>query len=727
MFYSYIGYRGNNIFHVGYDNNGKKFVETVKFKPSVYYYANDGKDKSLYNEPLKKKVFENNTQFYSFRVDNKDILKLYGNADCTMQFIQERYPFTQVNYKREFLRIWFLDIEVETQGKFPLPEEALYPICAITVYDTRYGKYITLGLKDYTYDKKRIEFNAEVVYKKCDSEIDLLDKFIKLVNKFKPDIWIAHNGESFDYPYIINRLANVGFEPSSLSYCGGKARTRFKEVQNNGITFKVFDNDIDGISLLDNILLYKKYIADPRESYSLSNLAIEDLGLDKLNYEEYDNLEGLYEKNYAKFIDYNINDVYLMFLLDRKNGYVDLHIRNMYVSKCATFQVNMSPVALWDNYIYHQLADISIQIPPMEENDDFDYAGAFVVPTINRIHKWLVSIDVNSMYPHIQMQWNISPEKIVNGLTVEKWLKSLTDEQIDEFISKSDNPKQIKFLQDLKELNMMGIPIKPIDKKNLDERMLDMVFPTHPDYIMTANGFYFKKGDLGIIPELLHKNYNERKSVKNQMKAIKKQIKETGGSKELEIELSNLDVTQQGIKIMMNSEYGALANKFFRYCKYELCSSVTMNGQFIDKFLLKRIKEEFPLIEAVAGDTDSITFDSEIYFNGQKIKIGDLYNKLVEENHGSFVLNSDKSKKYVYHLDTDNYTKSYDLKNGVVDDRINYIMKHTVKKKMYKITVNGKSVEVTEDHSLMVLRDGSLISVKPCQLLKTDKLIVLEP
>ena len=208
------------------------------------------------------------------------------------------------------------------------------------------------------------------------------------------------------------------------------------------------------------------------------------------------------------------------------------------------------------------------------------------------------------------------------------------------------------------------------------------------------------------------------------MKNIKKKLKEEPDNIELKNKLSNYNVAQQGIKIMMNSEYGALANKFFRYCKYELCSSVTMNGQMIDRILVKRFHEKYPKIQVIAGDTDSTIYNTNVYYNNDKIQIGELYKKLVKENKGEFSFHSDFNKQYVYKLKDDCYTKT--LKDGkVIDDKIKYIMKHNVKKKMYRLKVEGKEIVVTQDHSLIVMRNDKLVSVKPYEVKKSDKFIYI--
>lgn len=607
MFYTYVGKKGNHIHHIGY-KNGKKFHEKESFEPSIYYEINSEEESSgIDGTPLRKRTFETISEWYKFVNQNRDMINLYGNIDPAYQYIAANYK-KNIDYKQTDIRIWQLDIEVLSEEGFPYPHEAKWPIVSIAIYDTKRNEYLVICLKGYEYDTTRLKLNTnKVQIKVVDTEKELINTFVKLNSSLKPDIWIAHNGDGFDFPYIINRMNVLKMDSNDLSPIG-KVSYKYTEIEDKFMSNKgEYYTSIDGISLLDNMKLYKKYVADPRESYSLSNLAVEDLGMDKLNYEEYDNLGHLYQKDHTKFIDYNITDVYLMFLLNQKRKYIDIHIRNTYKAKAANFEDCMSPVKLWDIYIYQTLQQMNIQIPPTKtDTTKFSYPGAYVVDPIIALHKWVIPFDITSLYPHIQMQWNISPEKLVEDLTVDQWLQSLTDQEIDQFIEKSNNPEQIKFLNSLKEMNSFGYAINPINRNELDERVLKRLIPTHPDYIMSANGFYFKKDELGCIPNLLIENYNERKAIKKEMAIL-----ETKQDSSLQDTLAGMKVAEQGIKIMINAEYGALANEFFRYCKYELCSSITMNGQLIIRSLINNITKKLPEIIIVAGDTDSCYFGFE--------------------------------------------------------------------------------------------------------------------
>ena len=615
-FYTCVEKKGNNIHHFGYEN-GKKFHQKRTFKPSIFYKVNSDSDAvSLFGDNLKERKFDSINEWSGFYYQNKDILDMYSDLDPKYQFIARNYK-GEVEYDQNLLRIWFLDIEVKSEEGFPYPHESKWPVVSIAIYDTKRDEYLVISLKDYVYDETRLPLNTKKVkHKKVVDEADLFVKFFELIEALKPDIWVAHHGENFDYPYIINRGKNINADIKRLSPIG-RVSSKYTPRDDKFMSGKSeYFNSISGISLLDNELLYKKYIATPRESWSLSNLAVEDLGMDKINYDEYDNLNGLYDQNYTKFIDYNITDVYLMFLLNKKNRYLDIHIRNMYVSKCANFEEPIAPTKLWDIYIYHDLQESSIQIPPSKKNiENITYPGAFVVEPLVGLHRHIVTFDLNSLYPSIKMQWNISPEKLVEDLTVEQWLQSLKNEEIDSFILNSKSEKQTKFLNDLKDMNTLGYAIEPIDRENVDQRMLDQVIPPHPDYVMTANGYYFKKDNLGCVPALLLKNYNERKLIKKAMVPLKKKLQEMGSNKEIEYKLSAMYVNEQAIKIMMNAEYGTTGEKHYRYSRYELCSSVTMTGQLVIKTLINEINKKFPNIKVIFGDTDSIGLGLEYIVN----------------------------------------------------------------------------------------------------------------
>ena len=620
MFYTNIARCGQKIYHIGY-KNGSKFIKESKFKPSIYYetFDNDHDSVSVFDHKLKKRQFDNIAEYYQFIGQNSKLIELFSDVDPIWQFLSIQYK-NDIEYDKNDIRVWFLDIETKSET-FPYPYEAKYPITSIAIHDSKKDMFIVLGLKEFDENEAIINLKNKfptlnidqiiksIKYKRCRDERDILEKFLQLNESLKPDILIAHNGDKFDFPYLVNRIDKIGLDNKRLSPVGHTRSTYSAEDDNFMSNKAAYFTDIDGVSLLDNMLLYKKYILKPRESWSLSNLAIEDLGLDKINYDEYDNLNRLYDENHQLFIEYNIFDVVLMMLLNKKNGYLDIHIRNTYTTKVPNFEDAMSPVKSWDSYIYHDLQSQNIQIIAKKEMDKFRYAGAYVLDVRTSLSKWVITGDLNSLYPHIQMQWDISPETLVTDTDVVSWLSSLTDEQLDEYIKKSDNSEQIKFLESVKQLNNFGYSIPPINQEELDERILNQLIPTHPEYIMSANGYYFKR-ELGHIPRLLHKNYVVRKAIKKENAKLKEQLNKSF-SYEIADKISNNTTSEQGIKVLMNAEYGALANQFFRWCRYELCSAVTLNGQLVLKTLLSVMNKEFPDIIQVAGDTDSTIFSLE--------------------------------------------------------------------------------------------------------------------
>ena len=624
MFYTFVTKHKNNIHYFGY-HNGKKIHHQHPFEPYLCFKDNNGDTESIYGDKLKTKYFSTITEFNKFRYANKDILDLYADIDPAYQFLYEKHK-EEIEYDLSLIRTWWLDIETPHDKGFPSPEDVPAEIKSIAIYDTIRKEYLVLGLKDY-------ESKENTRFKKFRNEKELLRGFIKLNHNISPDIWIAHNGDGFDFPYIVNRIKLIlGNEYKELSPINKVTCKCTEKLDKWGNLKNVFYTKIEGISLIDNLALYKKYVFAPRASYALGALAEEDLGDNKLNYEEYDNLFTLYEENYQLFIDYNIKDVAIMVNLNNKHNYLRIHQLNTYRSKCKNFNESMAPTRLWDSYLNYSMMLEGKQTIAKADFEKFSYPGAFVMHPPTTKQKWVVSLDLDSLYPHIQMEWEISPENIVKNLTVDKWLSSLTNEEIEDMIHKENNSKKIKFLKELQEDNIMGLTIEPINQKVVDERMLAGIIPHHPDYIMSANGFYFKKTE-GIMPRILKRDYAERKVIKKAMNNLKA-IQEQESHKTFANEISSKGASEKGIKIMMNAGYGAFGSEYFRYYSYPIASSITMNGQLVIKWLNKYfVKEYGDLVKVIYNDTDSA------YVNLDKLVIQRGWNKLTENEICNEILN----------------------------------------------------------------------------------------
>ena len=166
---------------------------------------------------------------------------------------------------------------------------------------------------------------------------------------------------------------------------------------------------------------------------------------------------------------------------------------------------------------------------------------------------------------------------------------------------------------------------------------------------------------------------------------------------------------------------------------YELASAsgITSNGRtmikssakIVSQYIADTVGKEDSTDQThylLGGDTDSTRFSTILHVDDQEIQIGDLFNSCDE-----YIKKDDKNQKYVKKV-KNKKVLTVSKNKELIYSPIKYVMKHKVKKRMYKLTIDGNSVEITQDHSLMCLRDNELIAVKPAELQKGDKILYLK-
>jgi DNA polymerase elongation subunit (family B) len=326
--------------------------------------------------------------------------------------------------------------------------------------------------------------------------------------------------------------------------------------------------DIGGISQLDYIKLYKKFTYKAQESYRLDHIASVELNQKKLDHSEFDTFKDFYTKGWQKFVEYNIIDVELVDRLEDKMKLIELALTMAYDGK-VNYEDVFSQVRMWDTIIYNYLKKRNIVIPPKEKTDkDSKYAGAYVKEPIPGKYDWVVNFDLNSLYPHLIMQFNVSPETLV-----EERHPSVTVDKI---------------------LNQ------------------ELTFEMYKDYAVCPNGAMYRKDIRGFLPELMEKMYNDRVIFKEKMIAAKKQY-EKKKTKELEKEIARCNNIQMAKKISLNSAYGAIGNQYFRYFKLANAEAITLSGQVAIRWIeskmnsyLNKVLKTKDVDYVIASDTDSI-------------------------------------------------------------------------------------------------------------------------
>ena len=560
-FYTNVQMIGDQFLVRGYED-GKNFMIREKYSPTLFVPSNK---KSFYRtltgeyvEPIKPGGVRDCREFIK-KYDGVENFNIYGNERFIYQYISDNYREEEIKFDISKIKLTTIDIEVASENGFPDVESAAEEVLLITLQDYTTKEIVTWGQGPFKLKQ------GNHYYKQFNNEFDLLNDFIAWWIDNTPEVVTGWNSKLYDIPYLVRRIDRILGEKlmKRLSPWGLVSEDETYIAGRKHISY-----DIGGISQLDYLDLYKKFTYKAQESYRLDYIASVELGQKKLDHSEFDTFKDFYTNGWQKFVEYNIIDVELVDRLEDKMKLIELALTLAYDAK-VNYEDVFYQVRMWDTIIYNYLKGRGIVIPPKERSDKNEkYAGAYVKEPIPGKYDWVVSFDLNSLYPHLIMQYNISPET----------------------------------LQDTRH------PSVTVDKILNEE----INFELYKDTAVCANGSMYRKDKRGFLPELMDKIYKDRTIYKKKMLQAKQDYEKTP-TKALEKEIARCNNIQMARKIQLNSAYGAIGNQYFRYYKLANAEAITLSGQVsirwienrMNKYLNKVLKTEGEDY-VIASDTDSI-------------------------------------------------------------------------------------------------------------------------
>lgn len=407
----YIGFRG-------YDKKGDRVQFKDEFFPQLFISASGKNTKySDYDGfPLESVRFDSMWEAKQYMEKWKDVtgFRLYGQENWIFQYLSEKFnhlPLEKASVPFQKIRTAFLDIETECEYGFPdasLPREKVNVVTVIAAE-------VCYVLTSKTIAESAIPRIPGLKYEfyDCGDEYNLLRTFVDLVNEVDPDVFTGWNIETFDIPYLVNRINYVLGDGSANDLSPWKSLYAREVEDDYGNARQSYT--IHGIAVLDYLKLYKKYRMIPRESYKLDYIAKVELNRGKLDWtEKYNSMKEFYTKDFQLFTEYNIQDVDIVVALEAKLKLLELHTKIAYTA-LINFEDVFSPVRTWDAIIHNDLMKRNIVIPINQghSHKDSQYAGAYVKEPVPGMYDWIASFDVNSLYPMLIAGKNISPEKII--------------------------------------------------------------------------------------------------------------------------------------------------------------------------------------------------------------------------------------------------------------------------------------------------------------------------
>jgi len=490
---------------------GKSIKKQINIPYEWYEPSSNGKYSYILDESIKLDKKQGNAK------QGRD---QYGFLDPMYRNIRDTYWESKTDNKyNDNPRCFYMDIETRVGTNstgFPVPEKALEPISLIQIYDTVEDTMFVLGLKEWKHQSE-YKFDYPVKYIKCENEVQLLELYLKLFKNLDPLIIYAWNGSNFDFPYLYNRIKNVGLDTNLLSNYGN---TKLTESEYQGK--KEFKFRTDGHFYVDLMEVYKKFTFDPVASYSLEYIATKELKKTKVTHSEYAAFDDFYTGKYiiplnptedqlnskiykaaikgdldevkelahSEFVYYGIVDSFLVKQIDDKLNFTSLMIM---ISAKMGVQIGdaLGTVKPWSQFIANKSMKNMAVLPPKQEHDQPHIVGGHVREMERGLWHWLIGIDVNSMYPLLGMVgFNMSPETFVAKGDLPDELRDI----ILSYYMGQDEGERFDIPDDVK-----NSCISSLKKHNLS---------------LAINGAVFDCSKEGIVPKMIKDIYKTRKAAK---------------------------------------------------------------------------------------------------------------------------------------------------------------------------------------------------------------------
>ena len=642
-YYTHVLCFGNYILYRGI-NNGRRVKQKIEYSPILYFPTNKKTEwRSLQGDVLEPKLFGSIKEAKEFirRYEEVQNFKMFGNTRLEYAFIADNQKGV-VDWDINDLDIAIIDIEVGSENGFPDPATASEPVTAIAIkkLNKRFSVY-GCGKFNNTRD--------DVDYIECKDEYTLLKSFLTDWEKNTPDIVSGWNVKFFDIPYLHNRMQKIlGPDMTRKLSPWNSVVEREKIIKGQ----KQIAYDIFGVSCLDYIELYRWYApgGKSQESYKLDHISSVELGTNKIDYSEYDSLHQLYKHNYQKFIEYNIRDVEIIVELEEKLKLIELAATLAYDTK-TNFEDVFAQTRMWDALINSYLMDKKIIVPPKENRiKESAFEGAYVKePQVGK-HDWVASFDLNSLYPHLLIQYNISPETII---------------------------EPPNYTQEMRDIISEGVTVEKMLYQKIDTSKLNGV-------TLTPNGQFFTTERQGFLPKMMEEMYEDRKKFKNLMiKAQQEYQLETDKDKKYELEklVARYNNLQLAKKVSLNSAYGALGSQYFRFYDLRQALAVTQAGQLSIRWIENKLNEYMNNILKTEGNDYVIASDTDSIY----LRLGELVNSVYEKEGRD-------NQKIIAFMDKVCEAKIQPFIDRAYLDLANYVRAHAQKMIMKREALANKGI-----------------------------------